>query len=82
MSKYIQEKGLAGKQFESLAAHNLHLAHWEATVTDRRIHGTTRQQMGAYFLQAEKSALLRCPPACFRALTKRRAKSTGTVTPQ
>lgn len=63
--KYVQENGLAGKQFASLAAQNLHLARWEATVADRRIHGTTRQQVGAHFLQAEKPALLPLPAGLF-----------------
>jgi hypothetical protein len=26
---------------------NEHLRHWEATVADKRIHGTTRQQVAA-----------------------------------
>ena len=53
--KYVQENGLAGKQFEGLASHNLHLGHWESTVADKRIHGTTRQQVGAHFLNVEKA---------------------------
>ena len=55
--KYVQENALAGKQYESLAAQNLDLAHWESTVADKRIHGTTRQQVGAHFLNVEKPAL-------------------------
>jgi transposase len=62
---YVQENALAGKQFDSLAAQNLHLAHWEATVADTRIHGTTRQQVGRHFLQVEKPALQPLPAGLF-----------------
>src|ERR1019366_7892828 len=30
--KYVQDNGLAGKQFDGLGAQNVHLAHWEETV--------------------------------------------------
>lgn len=62
---YVQENALAGKQFASLAAQNLHLAHWEATVADTRIHGTTRQQVAKHFLQVEKPALQPLPASLF-----------------
>ena len=62
---YVQENALAGKQFASLAAQNLHLAHWESTVADTRIHGTTRQQVGRHFLEVEKPALRPLPASLF-----------------
>jgi transposase len=62
---YVQENALAGKQFGSLAAQNLHLAHWEATVADTRIHGTTRQQVAKHFLEVEKPALRPLPASLF-----------------
>lgn len=62
---YVQENALAGKQFDSLAAQNLHLAHWESTVADTRIHGTTRQQVGKHFLQVERPALRPLPVSLF-----------------
>ena len=62
---YVQENALAGKQFASLATQNLHLAHWESTVADTRIHGTTRQQVGRHFLEMEKPALRPLPPSLF-----------------
>jgi len=62
---YVQENALAGKQFGSLAAQNLHLAHWESTVADTRIHGTTRQQVSKHFLQVEKPALRPLPLSLF-----------------
>ena len=63
--KYVQNNGLAGRQFESLAAQNLFLAHWEDTVADTRIHGTTRQQVRSIFLSVEKSKLLPLPAGLF-----------------
>jgi len=62
---YVQENALAGKQFDSLGAQNLHLAHWESTVADTRIHGTTRQQVGRHFLAVEKPALRPLPASLF-----------------
>jgi hypothetical protein len=47
-----------------LAEENAHLWHWEATVADLRIHGTTRQQVAARFAQ-EQPALLPLPPDLF-----------------
>ncbi len=63
--KYVQANGLADKQFESLGAQNLHLAHWEETVADTRIHGTTRQQVRTHFLSVEKPTLLPLPASLF-----------------
>jgi transposase len=63
--KYVQENGLAGKQFAGLGAQNVHLAHWEETVADTRIHGTTRQQVRAHFLSVEKPKLLPLPASLF-----------------
>jgi len=63
--KYVQANGLAGKQFPSLGAQNGHLAHWEETVADTRIHGTTRQQVRAHFLNLEKPKLLALPASLF-----------------
>jgi transposase len=63
--KYVQANGLAGKQFISLGTQNVHLAHWEETVADTRIHGTTRQQVRAHFLTVEKPKLLPLPASLF-----------------
>ena len=63
--KYVQDNGLAGKQFAGLGAQNVHLAHWEETVADTRIHGTTRQQVRAHFLTVEKPRLLPLPASLF-----------------
>jgi len=67
--KYVQDNGLKGRSFESLAAHNRHLLHWETHVADHRIHGTTRRQVRAIFEEVERATLLPLPVAqfpCFR----------------
>ena len=57
--KYVQNNALARRAFDSLAAQNAHLAHWEATVADTRIHGTTRKQVLKMFQEHERPALLK-----------------------
>ena len=47
--KYVQSNALKAQQFESLAEQNEHLAQWEKTIADTRIHGTTKQQVGKLF---------------------------------
>ena len=59
--KYVQNNALARRTFDSLAAQNAHLAHWEATVADTRIHGTTKQQVAKVFGASERAALLPLP---------------------
>ena len=58
------------RRFTSLAEQNRHLLHWEATVADTRIHGTTRQQVGKLFEQVEKPALLPLPAGAVRAVPR------------
>jgi transposase len=55
--KYVQDNGLKGKIFTSLALENEHLRNWERQIADTRIHGTTRKQVGKLFEEAEKAAL-------------------------
>jgi len=62
---YVQENALKGRTFSSLQDENRHLQQWEATVADTRIHGTTRQQVGKMFQEAEKPALLPLPAGRF-----------------
>jgi transposase len=61
---YLKGNGLRGRTFTSLSAENEFLRHWEKTVADVRIHGTTRQQVAARFAQ-EQPALLPLPPDLF-----------------
>jgi transposase len=63
--KYAQNNAVKGRSFGSLSAQNLFLAEWERTVADTRIHGTTRQQVGKFFLEAEKPALRALPAMVF-----------------
>jgi transposase len=60
---YVQENGLKGHRFTSLEKENEHLCHWETTVADTRIHGTTRKQVSQVFEQVEQAAL-RPLPSC------------------
>ena len=59
--KYVQSNGLKGRTFASLEEQNRHLVHWEGTVADTRIHGTTKQQVGKVFREVERPALLPLP---------------------
>jgi hypothetical protein len=56
---------LKGRTFPSLQEENQHLRHWEATVADTRIHGTTRRQVCKVFEEVEKPALLPLPAGRF-----------------
>lgn len=63
--KYAQNNAVKGRSFASLTAQNLALAAWERAVADTRIHGTTRQQVGQLFEQAERPALQPLPASLF-----------------
>ena len=54
---YVKHNALHGHRFNSLAEHNEHLRRWNRTVARLRIHGTTRRQVMAHFLEIEKPAL-------------------------
>ena len=69
--KYAQNNAVKGRTFESLAAQNLFLSHWESTVADTRIHGTVRQQVAALF-KAERPALLPLPADLFPCFVEAR----------
>jgi transposase len=62
---YVQDNGLKGRTFTSLAQENRHLRQWETSVADTRIHGTTRQQVGKVFQEVERQALLPLPAGRF-----------------
>jgi transposase len=61
---YVKENALAGRKFTSLAELNLALAHWEKTVADLRIHGTTKRQVAQLFA-VEKPTLQPLPASVF-----------------
>ncbi len=63
--KYLKDNALKGKRFQSLSQLNAYLRHWEADIADCRIHGTTKQQVKAHFLAAEKEHLASLPSSLF-----------------
>lgn len=68
---YVKANALKGRTFESLAQQNRHLAHWESTVADKRIHGTTRRQVEACFAE-ERPHLLALPNSLFPSFQEAR----------
>ena len=71
---FVQENGLKGRTFGSLAAENAFLREWEKKVADTRIHGTTRQQVDAYFRAVEQAALQPLPACIFPSFTEGKRK--------
>ena len=63
--KYVKNNALKGRTFISLAEENRFLLEWEQTVADKRIHGTTRQQVHKLFEDVEKATLAPLPAARF-----------------
>ena len=63
--KYVKNNALKGREFVTMEAENAYLRHWEETVADLRIHGTTRTQVKKLFEEHEKRALLPLPPMLF-----------------
>ena len=56
--KYVKRNALKARHFDSLEEQNDFLLHWEMTVLPiRRIHGTTKQQVGKLFEAVERAAL-------------------------
>ena len=53
---YAQDNALKGRVFDSLDEENRHLLHWETSVADTRIHGTTRRQVGKVFREVERES--------------------------
>lgn len=62
---YVKDNALKGRRFGSLEELNAHLQHWNRTIAQLRIHGTTRQQVIAHFLAVEKPALKPLPAERF-----------------
>lgn len=50
---YVRGNALKGRQFCSLAEENRFLLQWELGTADKRIHGTTRKQVAACFLEEQ-----------------------------
>jgi len=62
---HAQQTPLKGKRFESLEEAQAYLDQWEARWADTRIHGTTKRQVAAMFVE-EKPFLLPLPLEPFR----------------
>jgi len=78
---YVRDNALKGRRFNSLAEQNEHLRRWNRTVARLRIHGTTRRQVFAHFLEAEKPALqpLAAEPFAFFRTGQRTIHPDGHV---
>jgi transposase len=74
---YLRNNALKGRRFRSIAEENLFLQHWESSVADKRIHGTTRKQVAACFAAHTSN---RCQSHFFPAFRKLGAVCIGTVT--
>jgi|SRR5688572_307670 len=72
---YAKGNALAGREFESWAALELHLASW-MRIADERIHGTTHEQPRARFDRDEAAALGALPA---RPLPVRQRRETRVV---
>jgi transposase len=59
--KYVKNNALKGRTFPTLADENQFLLDWESSTADKRIHGTTKKQVGKAFEQSERAALLSLP---------------------
>lgn len=75
------ERGIAyvkaavkGRALHTLADLNAWLIEWELTRADRRVHGTTKEQVLARFERAEKAALGAVPPSRFPVYLEGRRK--------
>src|ERR1700759_2329777 len=73
---YVRANALKGRRFRSLSEENLFLKQWESQVADKRIHGTTRKQVGACF-EEERSHLQPLPNSLFPSFQE---ASIATVT--
>lgn len=72
--KYVKNNALKGRTFESLEKQNEFLLHWEENVADRRIHGTTKRQVGKVFEEVERAALAPLPRERFPHFHEARRK--------
>jgi hypothetical protein len=70
--KYIKRNALKARRFSSLEDENDFLLRWEKTVADKRIHGTTKQQVAKLFEEAERAALSPLPVERFPFFRERK----------
>ncbi len=62
---YVKDNGLKGRRFDSLEELDSFLKRWNRTIARLRIHGTTRKQVYAHFLETDKPALQPLPDSPF-----------------
>lgn len=67
--QHTQATALKGRRFESIAAQNDYLAHWETSWAAKRIHGRAKRQVEEMF-QEERPHLQTLPVAPFRYFTE------------
>lgn len=67
---YVKDNALKGLRFATLAEGNAHLLDWEEHVADKRIHGTTRKQVGTHFQKVELPQLQALPDMPFPAYSE------------
>jgi transposase len=77
---YTQRTALAGRNFESLDAQNDFLVRWNTTWAMNRIHGTTKRQVRAMFLE-EQPFLTPLPTTRFEyyRILERRVHLDGSI---
>ena len=63
---YVKSNALKGRRFDSIEDQAAFLRQWNRTVARMRIHGTTRKQVYAHFLEVEKPALRPMPEERFQ----------------
>ena len=70
--KYIKRNALKARRFSSLEEENDCLLRWEKTVADKRIHGTTKQQVAKLFEEVERAVLSPLPVERFPFFNERK----------
>ena len=68
--KYVKNNALKGRRFKSISAINEFLLDWEQNTADKRIHGTTRKQVGSHFENEEKAHLKALPASLFESFSE------------
>ena len=62
---YVKDNALKGRRFGSLGELAAFLERWNRTIARLRIHGTTRKQVYAHFLEVDRPALQPLPEQRF-----------------
>jgi len=63
---YVKDNAVKGRRFDSLEELNAYLRQWNRTIARLRIHGTTRKQVYAHFLEVDRPALKPLPEDGFQ----------------